>query len=555
VRSLPNIEAVPQADASGQLEELDGDDILESDDIDALEAAAAGITSFEVDTSEPQPVAVVASAPAPAPAPEPSGFEVGDLDSFDEVQVEGAAPAPAPAPAPARAPAAMSAMSGERTGESIQVNYARPAAAPAPAPAAMSAMTGESIQVHYAAPVPTTAAGIPAAPVTSPLPLEEQASVIVSEPMMQERTLEIRGNDMAKVAAAAAKLEAETNAPAEPEGDGQPGHTEVLVRSAMPAALQTATVRGSMQAVPTPAPAAVARAPHVRPSSIAPVAVDVAGPRPTMGSIPAIPLPPRMPSNMPPHAAMAPKRGMSGLAIGALVFAAVAVVGTVGVGGFFASRALSEKSDSTASAPAESAPESAAVAASPNGSPATAGQPSDPSAAASSPIDVSSLPAAPVPGSAPRGFTGKGTATFTPPAAPVPAPAAAPAPLAVAGGVAPAAAPAAAPPPPAPRAAGGALPAPGSGQTSRAPSAPAAAGAPLAAPVAAAAPPPPKAAPVSTTGVVQVDPSLRAVIVDGSYRRANDGSVTVSCGSHRIKAGMKEQQTVNVPCGGSVSLF
>jgi hypothetical protein len=88
-------------------------------------------------------------------------------------------------------------------------------------------------------------------------------------------------------------------------------------------------------------------------------------------------------------------------------------------------------------------------------------------------------------------------------------------------------------------------------------SAPGAAGAPLAAPAAAApaAAPPPKPANVATTGVVQVDPSLRAVIVDGSYRRANDGAVTVSCGSHRVKAGMKEQQTVNVPCGGSVSLF
>ena len=41
---------------------------------------------------------------------------------------------------------------------------------------------------------------------------------------------------------------------------------------------------------------------------------------------------------------------------------------------------------------------------------------------------------------------------------------------------------------------------------------------------------------------------------DGSYRRANDGSVTVSCGSHRVKAGMNDVQSVNVPCGGAVSL-
>ena len=84
VRTLP---PVPQADASGQLEELSGDDILESDDIDALEAAAAGYSSFEVEAAEPY----VAPQPAAAPAPEPSGFEVGDVGAFDEVEVEGSA--------------------------------------------------------------------------------------------------------------------------------------------------------------------------------------------------------------------------------------------------------------------------------------------------------------------------------------------------------------------------------------------------------------------------------------------------------------------------------
>jgi hypothetical protein len=59
---------------------------------------------------------------------------------------------------------------------------------------------------------------------------------------------------------------------------------------------------------------------------------------------------------------------------------------------------------------------------------------------------------------------------------------------------------------------------------------------------------------VATTGVVRVDPNLRAVVVDGSFRRPNDGALTVSCGTHRIKVGMKEAQTVNVPCGGAVSL-
>jgi hypothetical protein len=79
---------------------------------------------------------------------------------------------------------------------------------------------------------------------------------------------------------------------------------------------------------------------------------------------------------------------------------------------------------------------------------------------------------------------------------------------------------------------------------------------------AAALPPPPsKAAPAAaapaaaaTTGSVNVDPKLRAVVVDGSFRRVDNGVLTLSCGSHRIKVGMNDPQTVNVPCGGSVSL-
>ena len=56
------------------------------------------------------------------------------------------------------------------------------------------------------------------------------------------------------------------------------------------------------------------------------------------------------------------------------------------------------------------------------------------------------------------------------------------------------------------------------------------------------------------TGNVNVDPKLRAVVVDGSFRRVNDGVLTLSCGTHRIKVGMNDTQIVNVPCGGSVSL-
>jgi hypothetical protein len=70
-------------------------------------------------------------------------------------------------------------------------------------------------------------------------------------------------------------------------------------------------------------------------------------------------------------------------------------------------------------------------------------------------------------------------------------------------------------------------------------------------------PPPSKAtapAAASSTGNLNVDPKLRAVVVDGSFRRVNDGVLTLSCGQHRIKVGMNDPQVVNVPCGGSVSL-
>ncbi|MDB5215509.1 MAG: hypothetical protein JWO86_3436 [Myxococcaceae bacterium] len=473
VRTLP---PAPQADASGQLEELSADDIMESDDIDALEAAAAGFSSFEV----------------------------GEVGAFDEVQVEGIATrATEPAPEPARIGA---------------VAVIVPAAAivePAFEPAPITARTPNQ---------PSTLQGFPAAPATSPLPLEDQEeqeeSVIISEPapatpVMAERTLEIRGNDMAKVAAAAAQL---TDL-----ADSEPQQTEILVRSAMPPALQQKV--------------------NARPSSIAPVALDVSQ-RPPMPRIPPmarVPGPVHMPARG-GNAAARPSGGLSGLAIGGMAAAAILLVSLVGIGGYAASRTLSAKTDAVES----SAAETAAAANAPSEAPA-APAPSDPSGAASSPIDVSSLPSAPVPGATPRGFTGKGSFAVTPPP-PVAAPVAA-SPV-VAAPVAAAPAPAAAP---VARSSGGALAAPGGGGSK---TSSAAAGSPLAAPpsapTVAAAPAAPK--PVATTGVVNVDPNLRAVVVDGSFRRANDGVVTVSCGSHRIKAGMKEAQTVNVPCGGAVSL-
>ena len=75
---------------------------------------------------------------------------------------------------------------------------------------------------------------------------------------------------------------------------------------------------------------------------------------------------------------------------------------------------------------------------------------------------------------------------------------------------------------------------------------------PNAAPAAAPLAPPAAPAQHSSLGTVRVDPNLKVVQVDGAFRRAQDGAVTVSCGPHRIKAGMSER-TIDVPCGGAVS--
>ncbi|AKU98880.1 Vegetative cell wall protein gp1 precursor (Hydroxyproline-rich glycoprotein 1) [Labilithrix luteola] len=68
-------------------------------------------------------------------------------------------------------------------------------------------------------------------------------------------------------------------------------------------------------------------------------------------------------------------------------------------------------------------------------------------------------------------------------------------------------------------------------------------------------PPSPAEAPRNvTTGVIHVSPSLSVVIVDGTYRRPVNGTVVVSCGPHKVKAGMGNAETVDVPCGHGVSM-
>lgn len=83
------------------------------------------------------------------------------------------------------------------------------------------------------------------------------------------------------------------------------------------------------------------------------------------------------------------------------------------------------------------------------------------------------------------------------------------------------------------------------------PSAAPAAPAPEPARVSAPAPAP---KPAATTGVVLVPDSMMTVTVDGEYRRVQGGRVVVSCGRHKITAGVKGTQIVDVPCGGSLAL-
>jgi len=405
----------------------------------------------------------------------------------------------------------------------------------------------------------TTVQGIaPPAPATVPVPVEETAPASVPE-----RTLQLKTDAAIAKAAALSDLS---------DALESPGGTEIMVRTpelakllpqaaAQPAAAAplhgmpsnvtpphgSAAAHASLHtpAAPPVAPApqhvawhAGAPAPQHRPSSLAPVAVD-APPRARVPSIPQFPV----------HT---PKKGMSPGAIAGLVFGAVALVGLVGAGGFAASRALSAKEAAVtvASAPQEQAPSNlAANAAASPASPAPM-ETAAPAEAMPTPttggVDVAALPSVP-----PRT-----------PAAPQAASPAMPA-VAVAqaqparAGTSPTAnanaKPAATPPAPTATAAAAEVkpkfdpnaPLPPPNANGSAPASVANGNAPLPAPTA--------AQPRATTGVVQVDPSLRAVLVDGSYRRASDGVVVLSCGPHRIKAGMAEARVVDVPCGGSVA--
>jgi hypothetical protein len=79
--------------------------------------------------------------------------------------------------------------------------------------------------------------------------------------------------------------------------------------------------------------------------------------------------------------------------------------------------------------------------------------------------------------------------------------------------------------------------------------APGTAPAPVAGPSPTAAPSP---RPVSTTGTIEVPASVMTVMVDGDYKRVQNGRIVVTCGKHRVNAG-RGTQVVDVPCGGVTS--
>lgn len=61
---------------------------------------------------------------------------------------------------------------------------------------------------------------------------------------------------------------------------------------------------------------------------------------------------------------------------------------------------------------------------------------------------------------------------------------------------------------------------------------------------------------VPTTGVVrfQQNPDVMTVVVDGEHRRLRDNAVTLPCGRHRLRVGLREERIIDVPCGGALTL-
>lgn len=284
--------------------------------------------------------------------------------------------------------------------------------------------------------------------------------------------------------------------------------------------------------------------PFRRPSSIAPVAIDILPARTGTQQSPAATMPiqrmdaRRADAELSRLTRMPPKENHTPWIIAACV-AGVFLLG----GGITAAFALVASSSASAAAAAADddgdgqrnarTPESTGAKSAPPVAPSIGSHGDKVPAPASEPVSVNSLPAAAGPAakkhdssgsSAPSAAStgtshGSSSSASTPnskvlvPASPAAAPSPAPAPSS---------------PAPSPSVASNTAPA-------AAPAAPKAAAAP------------------GGNGVIQVKPPLVVIVVDGQHKRAVNGEVVVSCGQHKVRAGM-DTQVVNVPCGGSVAL-
>lgn len=250
--------------------------------------------------------------------------------------------------------------------------------------------------------------------------------------------------------------------------------------------------------------------PTNRPASIAPIAIDI---------------PPRSPADatlkLPPVRVAPPKSNTAVVAtivVSSLALCAAAIIGLVSLGGSSddATTAARSSTTTTVAAKPREAKQSAirsAIIETPETTPQKAAPPPGERDANGTPVfSASSLPSAPTDVMPSSASPTPARVASTP--APATRPASSPA-------ARPAKAPAVAPPP-------AAEPAP--------------------APVAAAP------APRPTTGTIQVPGGLMTVMVDSDYRRVQGGTIVVSCGRHRVNAG-RGTQSVDVPCGGSVSMM
>lgn len=341
-----------------------------------------------------------------------------------------------------------------------------------------------------------------------------------------ERTQELAADDILEVAEIAERLELEAEAPAEQPkavtvapvvmvAEPTQDFTQPLTASMLPPGVRFSPSLPSVIVAPTPPPPPVTQHPsssafrasapyagQVRPSSIAPVAVEI---------------------QPPPAVVTLQMRTLSARAVHVptdrtplYVLGAVAGLIALGFGGALAFRASSVASR------ADHGGKLVAPAAAPSGEARKDVPPPDGAINADKTVTPLSLPDAP-------------PIHATAPATQAPA---VPSHVAVNAAPTPTSAPA-------------------HNTTSRASSAPVAAASPAApapAPSPAPAPAPTHAAQTVTTGVIHVSPSLSVVIVDGAYRRPVNGTVVVSCGPHKVKAGMGSAETIDVPCGNAVSM-